>query len=192
LIVDENGMITGSITSITDSTQETGHIIYGFMSQDRTDVFLLIGPSEQEFIAIIGIKGGGSFLTADLAGAWYCYGSAGEGSMYGPVTINNSGTITPSATMTTPEGPVTVTGNFTLSGSGIMGGTVTGDGDTSTVGGKMDQGKTRSYNLFTDAGGNGDNGDDGDGDTTAMAMMAVAAAAALLIPLLRGKSSSEF
>jgi hypothetical protein len=101
-----------------------------------------------------GIKEGGSFATADLAGTWHNFTYADHPSFNDPTWVRGTVTVSASGTVTggslTDDAGMTVAvtgGNLSLNSSGVMTGSLTLAGGAVTV--TISQGKSNAAKTMT-------------------------------------------
>lgn len=147
MVVARNGSIKGTLLA---ETGDTVTLVDGKLDQSKTFGTAVLLGSDGTMDITTMIKGGGTFMPADMEGQWYAYVTAIDPAttavywVYGTIDVDNSGNVT--GTFNAPNGStVSVTGGMLSSdGNGVITGSTTlSTGDTATiVQGKLDQGKT--------------------------------------------------
>jgi hypothetical protein len=120
LLMDAAGFVTGEVTSDGGMT-----LVLPQAKLDPSKTLLASVTSEPGERGLgIGVKGGGSFATSNLAGDWHLYryadlitGNAPQWSA-ATFTVSMGGTVTGGTYATSQGGSGTLTGGFTLDGAG--------------------------------------------------------------------------
>lgn len=171
LQLDQAGVMSGSATiDMGGGNTATAVFPHGKLDQAKTKAAFVTmmspastpdDPADDSMSVGMGIKGGGTFSQADLAGTWYAYSTVIDllNNMvfwaYGTFTADEAGSVTPeAASYRNPMGlSADVTGgSLTLDTDGIMGGTLgltyelppgnTVNMTSVLAGGKLDQSKS--------------------------------------------------
>jgi hypothetical protein len=147
--VDATGIITsGSVTATGGGGATFPH---GKLDASKTLLAAVASEDQGGRGIMVGVKGGGSFTTADLAGTWYFFDYLDRFPTNRPevtvaiVTLNASGVLTSGRWATSFGNFGTLSsGSFTIDAAGLVSGSVTGTGGggASFPHGKMDPGKS--------------------------------------------------
>ncbi len=162
LLIDGDGLVAGGAVS------DGGGMFFpaGKLDPAKSTLGLTVTEGQGDVGLMIGIKGGGTFVTSDLAGTWYFIETADHPTENGPfwsaatVTVDATGTVTGGNATNSFGGSFTVTGGTLtidpatglVSGSatatdGVESGTMTFDH------GKLDVSKTFLGLTVTESGG---------------------------------------
>jgi hypothetical protein len=158
LTIDAVGVVSGSVTVTGGSITTLPH---GKLDVSKSVLSLVGTSSGGELGLIVGIKGGGTFATGDLAGTWY-FSQFQDRSTNTPMWV--SATIAVDATGAVISGSVTDSsdstfsltgGSLTIDSAGLVSGSFTvAGGSVTTDHGKLDVNKSTLSLVLTDSVGN--------------------------------------
>ena len=154
LTIDAAGLVSGFGTATNG--MEVGTITFPHGKLDATKTFLGLAVTEEQGDVgiMIGIKGGGTFATSDLAGTWYLIETADHPTQNGPfwsaatVTVDATGAITGGMfTNSMGDSGAITGGSLTIDAAGLVSGfgTATNGMEVGTITfphGKLDATKT--------------------------------------------------
>jgi hypothetical protein len=145
LTIDSAGQVSGTLihNGFTES------LPHGKLDASKTILDMVISNTDGRAL-LVGIKGGGTFAQADLAGTWYFQMIGDYTSVNAPIwvsgtiTVNTTGAITGGTIVSSPGQTDTVTGGtLTIDSAGQVSGTLIHNGFTESLPhGKLDASKT--------------------------------------------------
>jgi hypothetical protein len=161
LSLNSKGLVSGSLT-LNDGSPFTVTIAQGKLDSSKNVLTLVATDSDGARIFGNGIKAGGSFATADLAGTWHIFTFNDHPSFNDPLwtkgtlAITSGGSVTGNLTDDTGANVAVTGGNLALDSSGEMTGSLTlaGGAVTATISqGKSNAAKTMATFVGIDSQG---------------------------------------